>query len=100
MEHCADPALWACNSSLTAQLAMRHGAALAAMTDWVGPHWQPISRAAQPAALIALMRQTVWSCGGFVSPKLRLKVLNEKGNPQRNAVDRRGSDPGRRWKPR
>jgi hypothetical protein len=42
------------------QLAIRHGAALAAMNDWVGPHWQPKSSGPQPAALMALLRQAVW----------------------------------------
>jgi hypothetical protein len=45
------------------QLEIRHGAALAAMKDWVGPHWQPRSLAPQPAALIALMRQAVAQSG-------------------------------------
>jgi hypothetical protein len=30
------------------------------MAAWVGPHWHPMSFAAQPAALTAEMMQSVW----------------------------------------
>ncbi len=63
LEHWAAPALWACMSWETSQLEMRQGAALAPMAAWVGPHWQPMSVAAQPAALMALRRQSVWEGG-------------------------------------
>ena len=60
LEHWAAPALWACMSWEMSQLEMRQGAALAPMAACVGPHWQPTSVAAQPAALMALRRQAVW----------------------------------------
>ena len=63
LEHWAAPALWACMSWETSQLEMRQGAALAPMAACVGPHWQPMSVAAQPAALMALRRQAVWEGG-------------------------------------
>ena len=42
------------------QLESRHGATLAPIADRDGPHWQPMSAGAQPAALTALMMQAVW----------------------------------------
>lgn len=60
MLHRASPADWAPTRSVAAvQAEIRQGAARPAMALLVGPHWQPTSVGAQPAAVMAEDRQEV-----------------------------------------
>lgn len=60
LEHWAAPAdcAWI-RSEGWVQALSKQGAAAAPMAVWVGPHWHATSVAAQPAALMAEIRQSV-----------------------------------------
>lgn len=60
LEQTARPALWAWASSVALHLVSRQPAPAAAMAAWVGPHWQGTSLSAQPAAVMAEVRQGIY----------------------------------------
>lgn len=59
LEHTARPALCAWPTSVPLHLLSRQGAATPAMAACVGPHWQATSVSAQPAAVMAEVRQGI-----------------------------------------